>query len=80
MERAAAMAEKISEIGVQREKASKAQKKQADQMLNRQKKLINSFKVGDKVLLPVSAVDLGAADAENLLCVILEKLRVYINF
>ena len=36
--------------------------------------------MGDKVLLPVSAVDLGAADAENLLCVNLEKIPNSIQF
>ena len=37
LETAAVMANRMSEIGVQREKASKAQKKQADKMLSRQK-------------------------------------------
>ena len=49
-------------------------------MLSRQKKVINSFKVGDKVLLPVDGVDLGAADAENLLCIILERIPDSIQF
>ena len=49
-------------------------------MLSRQKKVINSFKVGDKVLLPVDGVDLGAADAENLLCIILERILDSIQF
>ena len=40
-------------------------------MLSRQKKLINSFKVE---ILPVAGVDAGAADAQNLLCIILKKI------
>jgi len=42
-------------------------------MLRRNKKQINSFKIGDYVLLKVDGVDRSAADASNLLCIILEK-------
>ena len=49
-------------------------------MFSRQKKIINSLDIGDKVLLPVSGVDLGAADAENLLCFIVEKIKDSIQF
>ena len=43
-------------------------------MLAGNKKVINSFKVGDLVLLPVDVHDLGSADAPNLECIILEKI------
>ena len=43
-------------------------------MLAGNKIAINSFKAGDLVLLPVDGHDLGAADAPNLECVILEKI------
>jgi hypothetical protein len=49
-------------------------------MLSRQKKVINSFKVGDFVLYRVSDVDRGAADPENLLCIIIEHIENSIQF
>jgi hypothetical protein len=42
-------------------------------MLNRNKKAINALNVDDIVLYRVDDVDLGAADAQNIVCVILEK-------
>ena len=76
----AAVALKVKQISEKRAKGKKATQEQADKMLSRQKKVINSFKVGDKVLLPVDGVDLGAADAENLLCIILERIPGSIQF
>jgi hypothetical protein len=71
---------KVKQIEEIRNKAHKAQREQADRMLSRQKKVINSFKVGDKVLLPCDGHDTGGADAENLLCVIIEKIPNSIQF
>ena len=65
-----------SQIDKSREKASKGQKKQAVSMLAKNKKQINSFKVGDLVLLRTDGVDRGAADAPNIICRILEKKEV----
>ena len=53
-------------------KANKGQKKQADAMLAKNKKKGNSYKIDDHVLLKVDGVDRGAADPDNLLCVILD--------
>ncbi|RNA07172.1 KRAB-A domain-containing 2 [Brachionus plicatilis] len=49
------------------------QKKTIKKMLSRNKKVINSFKVGDLVLYHSEDVDRGASDPQNILCVILEK-------
>jgi hypothetical protein len=53
---------------------------QANVMLLRQKKVINSFKVGDLVFFCCSDVDRGAADPENLLCIIIEHIENSIQF
>ncbi|CAF0946810.1 unnamed protein product [Brachionus calyciflorus] len=37
------------------------------------KKLINSFKIGDIVLLRTDDVDRGITDAQNILCIIIDK-------
>ena len=42
-------------------------------MLNRNKKAISALNVDDVVLFRVDDVDLGAADAPNIMCIILEK-------
>ena len=41
-------------------------------MLKRNRKHINSFKIGDLVLLKVDDLDRGSVDAANLLCVIMD--------
>ena len=64
----------VEQIANTRTKAKQSQTKQANQMLAGNKKVINSFKVGDLVLLPVDVHDLGSADAPNLECIILEKI------
>ena len=56
-----------------REIASAGQNSQAVKMLKKNKKRINSFKVGDLVLVATESVDRGAADARNLLCYIMSK-------
>jgi len=66
--------EQVEQIAKTRSKAKEKQTKQANQMLAHNKKAINSFKVGDLVLLPVDSHDLGSADAPNLECIILEKI------
>ena len=43
-------------------------------MLAKNRKLINSFNVGDLVLAKQDNVDLGSADAPNLVCIIMEKM------
>jgi hypothetical protein len=65
--------QKQAKIIKARNTASDGQKKQAHAMLKRNRKHINSFKIGDLVLLKVDDVDRGAADASNLLCIILDK-------
>ena len=62
-----------STIVTARAKAVVGQDKQAAKMLQRNKKAINSFKVGDLVLLATEGVDRGASDAPNILCFILAK-------
>ena len=42
-------------------------------MLAKSKKKINSYNIGDVVLLKVDGVDRGAADPENIMCVIKKK-------
>ena len=63
----------LQRIESARTKALNGQKKQAKKMLEKNKKLINSYKTGDLVLLHTDGIDRGAADAINILCVILEK-------
>ena len=70
----------IENIAKTRAGAKTAIQKQADVMLKRQKKVINSFKVGDYVLYACSDVDRGSADPENLLCIILEHIPNSILF
>jgi hypothetical protein len=60
--------EKKDNIAAQRET------NQAEQMLAKNKKLISSFDVGDIVLAKMNYVDLGSADAPNIVCIILEKV------
>ena len=43
-------------------------------MLAKNKKLISSFNVGDVLLAKMNNVDLGSADAPNIVCIILEKV------
>jgi hypothetical protein len=66
--------DQVELIARTRSQANKQQTKQANKMLAGNKKAINSFKVGDLVLLPVDSHYLGAADAPNKECVILEKI------
>ena len=66
--------DKIDHIAAQREIAKDHQTNQAEQMLAKNKKLISSFKVGDVVLAKMNNVDLGSADAPNIVCIILEKV------
>ena len=54
----------IENIAKTRAGAKAATQKQADVMLKRQKKVINSFKVGDYVLYACSDVDRGSVDPE----------------
>ncbi len=70
----------IENIAKTRAGAKAAIQKQANVMLKRQKKVINSFKVGDYVLFACSDVDRGSADPENLLCIILEHIPNSILF
>ena len=42
-------------------------------MLKKNKRLINSFKIGDQVLLSTEGVDRGSADPPNIACLILNK-------
>ena len=63
----------MNRITQNRVKAKKKQTEQAETMLKKNKKLIDSFKIDDLVLLHVDDLDIGAADAPNLVCVILEK-------
>jgi hypothetical protein len=65
--------EKVRKIGEVREKAVEKIKDQAQSMLNRNKKAISALNVDDVVLFRVDDVDLGAADAPNIMCIILEK-------
>ncbi len=67
------LSKRIEAIEQARKVANVGQNKQANKMLAKNKKAINSFKVGDLVLVATEAVDRRAADAKNLLCYILEK-------
>ena len=42
--------------------------------------LVDSFKIDDLVLLHVDDLDIGAADAPNLVCIILEKKTIVLNW
>jgi len=64
---------RVEKILKARDTAKKGQGKQADKMLKKNKKLLNSFKIGDLVPLATEGIDRGAADAPNLLCYILAK-------
>ena len=64
---------RVKNIEIVRNKALDKLKDQAQTMLNRNKKAINSLNVDDFVLYRADDVDLGAADAPNIVCVILEK-------
>ena len=69
----AAIAERVENIAKARTRAATGLNKQADTMLTKNKKMINSFKVNNMVLLATDGVDRGASDAPNLLCMIMEK-------
>jgi hypothetical protein len=75
-----AVATQVRNIEKIRDKAIESTKQQANVMLSRQKKVINSYKVGDFVLFRCSDVDRGAADPENLLCIIIEHIENSIQF
>ena len=70
---AVVIAGRVSNMEVARTRARTGLNKQADNMLAKNKKVTNSFKVGNMVLLATDGVDRGASDAPNLLCIILEK-------
>ena len=42
-------------------------------MLKKNKRLINSFKIGDQVLLSTEGLDRCSADSSNVACFILNK-------
>ena len=67
------VSKRIESIAEARRVSSVGQNRQADKMLQKNKKAINGFKVGDLVMVATEAVDRGAADARNLLCYIIEK-------
>ena len=69
----AVIEQRILRVKSARNVAGKAQGMQAEQMLKKNKKQINSIKVGDHVLLYSDGIDRGASDPENLLCIVLEK-------
>ena len=60
-------------IGKARETAAIGQQMQAKKMLSANKKVINSIKINDYVLLYIDGIDRGASDPENLLCIVLDK-------
>ena len=64
---------RVKNIELVRNKALDKLKDQAQTMLNRNKKAINALNVDDFVLYRADDVDLGAADAPNIVCVILDK-------
>lgn len=68
-----ALVERSEKIRRARLNTNTAQSKCAEKMVNRNKKKINSFKVGDYVLLHSEDVDRGKADPCNILCIIMEK-------
>jgi len=72
----ASVAENINKIDQARLTTKANQVQQANRMLSRNKKKINSFNVGDYVLLKTEGIDRSIADPVNLLCIILEKKDV----
>ena len=66
------ISKRINDIEAARVKTSDGQNNQAVKMLRKSKKVINSFKVGDLVLLATEGIDRGAADAQNILCYIMD--------
>ena len=67
---------KINNIEFIRKTTQQNQAKQAQSMLNKNKKKINSFNIDDYVLLKTEGVDRSIADPINFLCIILEKKDV----
>ena len=65
--------DKVNKIAESRKIAHSKQTNQAEQMLSRNKKAINALNEDDIVLYKADDVDLGAADAPNIVCIILEK-------
>ena len=70
------ISKRINDIEAARIKTSDGQNNQAVKMLRKNKKVINSFKVGDLVLLATEGIDRGAADAQNILCYIMDGRRM----
>lgn len=64
---------RVKNIEQIRTKALDKLKDQAQTMLNRNKKAINALNVDDIVLYKADDVDLGASDAPNIVCIILDK-------
>ena len=67
------VATRVKTIDQVRTRALDKLKDQAQSMLNRNKKAINALNVDDIVLYKADDVDLGEADAPNIVCLILEK-------
>ena len=65
------LASREENIRSSRSDAKTGQDKQAKKMLRNHKRVINSYKVGEVVMLSCEAVDRGQTDPENLLCYIL---------
>ena len=61
----AVIEQRIFRVKSARNVAGKAQGMQAEQMLKKNKKQINSIKVGDHVLLYTDGIDRGASDPEK---------------
>ena len=67
------MNQRTKRICKARKEVKVGQEKSVKKMLKKNKKLINSFNVGDLVLFRTDDVDRGMADAQNILCVIIDK-------
>ena len=55
------------------EQAQQGQGKQAEQMLQRNKKKIKSVQIGDLVLLSTKHLDSGSSDAPNVIWFVMDR-------